>query len=96
MNINKIIFSLAGATAAVASAIALIDYKRRRDCRQLKEPPAGELLFTFAAAASGAMMAAIANQLDEKKHPERAEMLQKADDALSTLVANKKETEENQ
>ena len=86
MNINKIIFSLAGATAAVASAIALIDYKRRRDCRPIKEPPVGELLFTFAAAASGLMMAAISNQLDENKHPERAEKLQEADDKLTALV----------
>jgi hypothetical protein len=91
MNINKIIFSLAGATAAVASAIALIDYKRRRDCRPIKEPPVGELLFTFAAATGGAMMAAIANQLDEKKHPERAEKLQKADDKLTELVTQKKQ-----
>jgi hypothetical protein len=91
MNINKIIFSLAGATAAVASAIALIDYKRRRDCRPIKEPPVGELLFTFAAATGGAMMAAIANQLDENKHPERAEKLQKADDKLTELVTQKKQ-----
>ncbi len=88
---NKIIFSLAGAVTVVASAMALIDYKRRRDCRQIKEPPVGELLFTFAAAASGAMMAAISNQLDEKKHPERAEKLQKADDVLTTLVTPKNE-----
>ena len=89
MNINKIIFSLAGATAAVASAIALVDYKRRRDCRPIKEPPAGELLFTFAAAASGIFLANIANQLDEGKHPERAEKLKKADDALTALVTPK-------
>ena len=93
MNINKIIFSLAGATAAVASAIALIDYKRRRDCRPIKEPPVSELLFTFAAAASGAMLAAISNQLDESKHPERAEKLQKADDALSSLVTPKEKNQ---
>ena len=29
MNVNKIIFSLAGAVTVGASAIALIDYKRR-------------------------------------------------------------------
>ena len=89
MNINKIIFSLAGATAAVASTIALIDYKRRRDCRPIKEPPVGELLFTFAAAASGLALAALSNQLDETKHPERAEKLQKADDKLTELVTPK-------
>ena len=91
MNINKIFFSLAGATAAVASAIALIDYKRRRDCRPIKEPPVGELLFTLAAATGGAMMAAIAKQLDETKHPERAEKLQQADDKLTELATPKEE-----
>jgi hypothetical protein len=48
-------------------------------------------LFTFAAATGGAMMAAIANQLDENKHPERAEKLQKADDKLTELVTQKKQ-----
>ena len=86
---NKIIFSLAGAVAVVASAIALTDYKRRRDCRQIKEAPVTELLFAFATAASGAALAAISNQLDETKHPERAEKLQKADDALTALVTPK-------
>ena len=88
---NKIIFSLAGAVTAVASAIALIDYKKRRDCRQYKEPNVGELMFTFAAAASGALCALVADQLDESKHPERAEKLQKADDKLFELVMSKKE-----
>lgn len=91
MNINKIIFSLAGATAVAASAMALVDYKRRTDCRQIAEPRVGELLFTFAAAASGAFLAHIANQLDETKHPERAEALQKADDALTKLCTPKEE-----
>ena len=89
MNVNKIIFSLAGAVTVTASAIALIDYKRRRDCRQIKEPPAGELLFTLAAAASGAFLANIASQLDEGKHPQRAGKLKKADDALTAYVARK-------
>jgi uncharacterized 2Fe-2S/4Fe-4S cluster protein (DUF4445 family) len=91
MNINKIIFSLAGATAVAASAMALIDYKRRTDCRQIVEPRVGELLFTFAAATSGAFLAHIASQLDETKHPERAEALQKADDKLTELVAPNEE-----
>ena len=90
---NKIIFSLAGAVTVIASAMALIDYKRRRDCRQIVDPPVSELLFTFAAAASGAMMAAISNQLDEKKHPERAEKLQEADDKLTALVTPKEENQ---
>lgn len=93
MNVNKIIFSLAGAVTVAASAMALIDYKRRRDCRQIKEPPASELLFAFAAAAGGAMLASISNQLDEKKHPERAEALQKADDKLTALVAPKEKNQ---
>jgi len=88
---NKIIFSLAGAVTAVASAITLIDYKKRRDCRQYKEPPVGELMFTFATAASGALCAIIASQLDETKHPERAQKLQKADDALTALVTPKED-----
>ena len=90
---NKLIFSLAGATAAIASAIALIDYKKRRDCRQYKEPNVGELMFTFAAAASGALCALIAGQLDETKHPERAEKLQKADGKLIELVTPKNKEE---
>ena len=89
MNVSKIIFSLAGATAVVASAMALIEYKRRTDCRQIKNAPVGELLFAFATAASGAALAAISDQLDETKHPERAEKLQKADDALTALVTPK-------
>ena len=91
MNINKIIFSLAGETAVAASAMALIDYKRRTDCRQIVEPRVGELLFTFAAATSGAFLAHIASQLDETKHPERAEALKKADDKLTELVAPNEE-----
>ena len=90
MNINKIVFSLAGAVTVVASAIALIDYKRRLDCRQIKEAPVGELLLAFATAAGGAALAAISDQLDENKHPERAEKLQQADDALTELVTPKK------
>ena len=93
MNINKIIFSLAGATAAIASAIALVDYKRRRDCRQIADPPVGELLLALATAAGGAALAVIADQLDENKHPERAEILQKADDALSALVTPKEKNQ---
>lgn len=89
MNVNKIIFSLAGATAVVASAMALIDYKRRTDCRQVRNAPIGELLFAVATAASGAALAAISDQLDVTKHPERAEKLQKIDDALAELVAPK-------
>ncbi len=88
---NKIIFSLAGAITVAASAMALIDYKRRRDCRQIKDAPVTELLFAFATAASGAALAAISNQLDEKKHPERAEKLQKADDVLTALVTPKEQ-----
>ena len=87
---KKKILSVAGTVAAVASAITLIDFKRRRDCREYTEPPVGELLFTFAVAASGALMSAIADQFDEKKHPERAEKLQKADDKLTELVTPKK------
>lgn len=90
MNINKIVFSLAGAVTVVASAMALIDYKRRLDCRQIKEAPVGELLLAFATAAGGAALAAISDQLDENKHPERAEKLQQADDALTELVTPKK------
>lgn len=86
---NKFIVSLAGAVTVVASAIALIDYKKRRDCRQYVEPPLGELLAVFATAASGFMMAKIADQLDETMHPERAEKLQKADDKLTELVTPK-------
>ena len=86
---NKFIISLAGAVTVIASTIALIDYKKRRDCRLYVEPPVGEFLFVFAAAASGAVMSAIANQLDETKHPERAEKLQKADDKLTELVTPK-------
>ena len=89
MNIKKVIFSLAGAVTVVASAITLIDYKRRVDCRPIADPPISELIFTFAAAASGAFLANIANQLDETKHPERAEKLQKADDKLVELVTPK-------
>ena len=89
MNINKIVFSLAGAVTVVASAMALIDYKRRLDCRQIKEAPVGELLLAFATAAGGAALAAISDQLDENKHPERAEKLQKADDKLTELVTPK-------
>lgn len=90
MNINKIVFSLAGAVTVVASAITLIDYKRRLDCQQIKDAPIGELLLAFATAAGGAALAAISNQLDETKHPERAEKLQQADDALTELVTPKK------
>lgn len=91
MNINKIIFSLASVTAVAASAMAVIDYKRRVDCRQIADPPVGKLLFTVATAFGGVFLANIANQLDETKHPERAEKLQKADDALTALVAPKEE-----
>ena len=90
MNINKIVFSLAGAVTGVASAITLIDQKRRWDCQQIKDAPIGELLLAFATAAGGAALAAISNELDETKHPERAEKLQKADDTLTELVTPKK------
>ena len=93
MNINKIIFSLASVTAVAASAMAVIDYKRRIDCRQIAAPPVGKLLFTVATAFGGVFLANIANQLDETKHPERAEKLQKADDALTALVAPKEENQ---
>ena len=93
MNVNKIVFSLVGATAVVASAMALIDYKRRNDCRQAKKAPVGELLFAVVTAASGAALAAISDQLDVTKHPERAEKLQKIDDALTELVTPKNEVE---
>ena len=93
MNINKIIFSLASVTAVAASAMALVDYKRRVDCRQIADPPVSKLLFTLATAASGVLLANVANQLDETKHPERAEKLQKADDALTALVAPKEENQ---
>ena len=76
MNLNKIIFSLASVTAVAASAMALVDYKRRVDCRQIADPPVSKLLFTLATAASGVLLANVANQLDETKHPERAEKLQ--------------------
>ena len=90
---NKIILSLAGTVTVLASAIALIDFKRRRDCRLIVEPPTEELFFALLTATSGAMMAAVADQLDETKHPERAEKLQKADDALTALVAPKEENQ---
>ena len=90
---NKIILSLAGGIAVIASAMALVDYKRRNDCRQFKDAPVGELLFAFATAAGGAALAAVSNQLDETKHPERAEALQKADDALSSLVTPKEKNQ---
>ena len=90
MNVNKIIFSIAGATAAVASAIALVDYKRRRDCKQFKDAPAAELLFALATAAGGAALAAISDQLDENKHPEHTEKVQKAEDMLAKLMTPKK------
>ena len=90
MNINKIVFSLAGAVTVVASAMALIDYKRRLDCRQIKEAPVGELLLAFATAAGGAALAAISDQLDENKHPEHTEKVQKAEDMLAKLMAPKK------
>ena len=90
MNINKIVFSLAGAVTVLASAVTLIDYKRRVDCRPIADPPISELLLTFATAASGALLASIASQLDETKHPERAEKLQKADDKIVELVTPKK------
>ena len=44
---KKKILSVVGTVAAVASAITLIDFKRRRNCREYTEPPVGELLFTF-------------------------------------------------
>ena len=90
MNINKIVFSLAGAVTVVASAMALIDYKRRLDCRQIKEAPVGELLLAFATAAGGAALAVISDQLDENKHPEHTEKVQKAEDMLAKLMTPKK------
>ena len=90
MNINKIIFSLAGGVAVIASAVTLVDYKRRVDCRQIKEAPVGELLLAFATAAGGAALAAISDQLDENKHPEHTEKVQKAEDMLAKLMAPKK------
>ena len=62
MNINKIVFSLAGAVTVGASAITLIDYKRRLDCQQIKDAPIGELLLAFATAAGGAALAACAGR----------------------------------
>ncbi len=91
MNINKVIFSLASVTAVAASAMALVDYKRRTDCRQISDPPVGKLLFTVATAFGGVLLANVANQLDETKHPKRAAALQKADDALTAIVTPKED-----
>ena len=52
-------------------------------------PPTGELLFAFAVAATSSVLASVASQLDETKHPERAEKLQQADDKLTELVTPK-------
>ena len=82
---NKLIFSLAGAVTVIASAMALIDYKNRRDVKEFVKPPMGELLFVAAAAASGALMATIADQLDETKHPKRAQLLQEVDEKFEQL-----------
>lgn len=87
---NKIILSLAGGIAVAASAIALVDYKRRRDCKQFKDAPVGELLLALATAASGAALAVISDQLDENKHPEHTEKVQKAEDVLAKLMTPKK------
>ena len=87
---NKFIFSLAGAVTVLASTIALIDYKKRWDCKLYTEPPMNELLLVFATAASGTILAAIGDQLDETKYPKRTKKLQKADDKLMEIVAPKK------
>ena len=93
---NKIILSLAGTVTVLASAIALVDYKRRRDCRQIVEPPVGELFFSLLTAASGAMMAAVADELDETKHPARADDLKRLDDELVKFCLSKdKNNKEN-
>ena len=86
---NKIIFSLAGATALVASAMLLIDCKQQRNLKPFVMPPTGELLLAFVVAATGGVLASVASQLDETKHPERAEKLQKADDKLTELATPK-------
>ena len=44
----------------------------------------------FATAAGGAALAAISDQLDENKHPEHTEKVQKAEDMLAKLMAPKK------
>ena len=86
---NKIILSLAGTVTVLASAIALIDFKRRRDCRLIVEPPTEELFFALLTATSGAMMAAVADQLDETKHPERADDLQRLDKEMTAFCLSK-------
>ena len=89
---NKLIFSLAGAVTVIASAMALIEYKNRRDVKQFVKPPVGEFWFVVAAAASGTVMATIADQLDQTKHPERAQKLQAIDTKLEQLCQRNKKS----
>ena len=90
---KKKILSVAGTVAAVASAITLIDFKRRKDLKDAVKcyrSKTNELLAAFFATSSAAILAAIASQLDETKHPNRAEKLKKADDTITKLCTPKK------
>ena len=89
---NKLILSLAGTAAVVASAAALIGYKSRRDLKQSirsYKSATGELVTAFVVTTAGTVLAIVADQLNEDKYPNRAEMLQKADDKLTELVTPK-------
>ena len=90
---KKKILSVAGTLAVVATAITLIDFKRRTDLKdavKCYKSTTGELLAAFFTTSSAAILAAIAGQLDETEHPERAEKLKKVDDAVTKLCTPKK------
>ncbi len=79
---TKLVLSVAGAVSVLASAIALIDYSRKRTCEQVIEPPSGELAFALVAAAAGTVLTILGEKTDTRPAPALEEMLSSEDVAL--------------
>ena len=77
---NKVILSVAGTVAALASTFALIDYTHRKG--NSKPSPTGELIFALAAATAGSVLSSLADKLDGKEKLAAIELPKDADDEL--------------
>ena len=86
---NKIVLSIAGAFTVLASAVTLIDYTQKRTCKQIIEPPTGELVFALVTAAAGTLLAVMADHAatsDKKKGPALSDMLSVEDSVLMSAT----------
>ena len=91
---NKIVLSIAGAFTVLASAVTLIDYTQKRTCKQIIEPPTGELVFALVTAAAGTLLAVMADHTSaNKKSPTLGDMLSVEDSVLMSATPTDPESD---